>query len=239
MFTWLDLVWPIGITLLIFIICIIAVAKEAKNAKRVGVFVSCIGLMVVSVAGAGVYYYMRWKALPYKDCYHNNFANITHLNVKPNLKTPKGIKVDNSSGQEIDLDKIDSRIDSMEMCFKDIVKDKLVLTDQQARDADCYRREFKLEDVTIKRNCLTLKIVKPVSSKCSDWQFIGVKADSDKGCLDKGLKPTPECPCQWRVAIQDQNVLVTPPALYLWDIGRMVTSCNNVWKTPFTPCLMK
>lgn len=176
------------------------------------------------------------------DCYQNLFQNITNYGVEPNAKTPSGIRVD-TGGYPINLQKLDKRIALIESCIQTIAES------HPLADADwqCLKTEFRQQD-KLKRDCLIIKIVPSVYSKCSNWQFIDAKAP-DKLCVAKGLVSAKECPCQWRTAIQDENIIITPPeetrntpptvpaTPYLWEIGRLMTSCNNVWASPFSQCL--
>lgn len=168
------------------------------------------------------------------NCYKNAYRDITNLPVSPDKKTPSGIRVD-TGGHDVNLAELDRRIANIEKCILDTAKEYGFATRTEMADWQCLSNDFTMIE-ELRRECLIIKIVAPVLSKCSNWQFIGIKAP-DELCLAKGVTPTPECPCMWRSAIQNENVIVTPPALYLWDIGRIMTSCNNVWFSLFAKCL--
>jgi hypothetical protein len=166
----------------------------------------------------------------YSDCYQNFFEDITDFEINPDMATGSGIKVD-SGGFDVDLFALDARIGMMEWCITGVMANN----PEPDPKWQCLYRNFTGMR-RLKRSCLIIKIVPPVYSKCSKWQFIGVPAPNEL-CRAKGINPTPECPCMWRTAVQDDNVVITPPALYLWEIGRIMTSCNNIWESPFAPCL--
>lgn len=177
------------------------------------------------------------------NCYENNFENITNHTISPDTSTPEGISVD-TGGYPINLQMLDERINRIESCIQNLFKN-YPLPDAKWK---CLKTRFDPQEKLL-RKCLVIKIVPPVYSPCSDWQFIGEYAPAEF-CLVKGVVPKPECPCRWRTAIQDENVIITPPeetrsnipptippAPYLWEIGRMMTSCNEVWQSPFSACL--
>ena len=164
-------------------------------------------------------------------CYQNFYQNITNYEVRADTTTPSGIRVD-TGGYAVNLIALDARITKIEMCIKQVAK-SLTLSAENKKNWQCSRENLKGELI---RDCLVIKVVAPTFSKCSDWQFIGVPAPNEL-CLAKGVKPTAECPCMWRTAIQDDNIIITPPAMYLWEVGRVMTSCNNIWHSPFAKCL--
>ncbi|EFK97432.1 hypothetical protein LDC_0530, partial [sediment metagenome] len=93
----------------------------------------------------------------------------------------------------------------------------------------------------IKRNCIKIKIVPAVVSKCHpEWQFIDALAPSD-ACIAKGMIPTAECPCRWRSGIVNEQNVVVPPAIYLWPVVNIATGCGNPWSSgsPFAKCMAK
>lgn len=166
-------------------------------------------------------------------CYQNFYQNITNYEVSPDVVTPSGIKVD-AGGYAVDLVALDARIAKIEACIQAAAAESLALSAEEKKSWQCLREVDS--DQKLSRECLVIKVVTPTFSKCSDWQFIGVMAP-DEGCLAKGLTPTSECPCMWRTAVQDDNIVITPPAMYLWEVGRIMTSCNDVWHSPYAKCL--
>jgi hypothetical protein len=89
----------------------------------------------------------------------------------------------------------------------------------------------------LNKECLIIKFIPAVKSSCSNWEFLPILAP-EQGCIDKGLIPTAECPCRWRTGILNDNVILTPPATYLWDIIRIMTTCNGFWYSPYAKCAM-
>lgn len=167
---------------------------------------------------------------PKNDCYMNMFSNITAYIPKWTMTTPAGYRLDTTDAvPDISLEILDIRLNNIEKCVLEVAKNNPVAKPEWA----CLGNKLIAEP--IKKNCLLIKVVKPVMSKCSTWQHIPVKAP-DQLCRDKGLEPTAECPCLWRVAVQDDNILITPPAMHLWDIVRIMTSCNGMWSSPLAAC---
>lgn len=157
---------------------------------------------------------MLISCFPTQDCYLNNhYKNITHCQINITDYTDQGIAID-MSGFNINLKEIDRRIDAIEQCFSEV---------------SGYEEK-------IKRECLTIKVVVPILSQCSDQQMVPVKAP-DEFCNNKGITPTKECPCLWRTAIQDNTTIVTPPVMYLWEIGRIHFGNNNIWESEYAKCL--
>jgi hypothetical protein len=165
------------------------------------------------------------------QCYNGYFENITNYTVKPDAVTPSGIRVD-TGGYAVDFIKLDARLAQMEACIQEVARASLALPRETLQKWQC----LKFDDTPLNRACLVIKVVSPAYSSCSDWQHIPVEAPADL-CEAKGLTPTADCHCLWRTAIQDNNTIITPPAMYLWDVGRMMTTCNDVWRSDFAKCL--
>lgn len=161
--------------------------------------------------------------------------------VNPNLITPGGIQVD-TSDYATDVALLDERVEKTETCILRVMAENPV----PDPGWQCLAENYKPEP--LKRDYLIIKLVAPVW-QCSNWQLLPIPAP-DEYCLVKDILPTPQCPCLWRTAIQDENIILTPPpetrpgipptsppAPYLWEIGRMMTSCNDTWHSPFAQCL--
>jgi len=161
---------------------------------------------------------------PCGHCPPNMFTDITDLPVHADMVTQSGTKVD-SGGFAVDLEALDRRILAILECVRNVAE-------PAKPEWQCMRDMPYTEP-----DCLVVKVVPPVVSECSDWQFIGVAAP-DSLCEAKGMVPTPKCPCMWRQVIQGDWTVVTPVAMYLWDVGRAATSCLGVWNTPYAKCLM-
>ena len=197
--------------------------KEIKMPK---LFISILSVLSLSLSACGDDLSGR--------CYQNSYQNVTNYEeVRADVMTPSGIRVD-TGGYAVDLATLDARVAKIEACILRMAAESLVLPAEQKKSWQCLREVDPNQELM--RDCLVIKVVAPTFSKCSDWQFIGVAAP-DGLCLAKGITPTDECPCMWRTAIQDDNVVITPPAMYLWEVGRIMTSCNNIWFSPFAKCL--
>ena len=137
------------------------------------------------------------------------------------------------------MKEIDGRVRAIEDCILRKYSELGETSQEQQAEWHCWRRTFSSTDI-LKRECLIIKIVEPYKRNPSceeyDWQLLPIKV-ADALCISKGLTPTEKCPCMWRTLIQDENVIITPPAIYLWELGRMMTSCNNIWASPFSECL--
>jgi hypothetical protein len=216
------------------------IGKPKTGESKVPLYIICAGLILCAIGTATVMMVIKYKDSNYK-CYKNWYSNVhPPVEVTPNLKTPKGILVDTTGVKtKVDLKKLDDRIDAMSVCLMDLMKAKPKLNEKEKQAGNCNLDIFDGTKDPIKRDCLIIKVV-PVykMSANNEWQLLNAPAP-DEVCMEKGLKPTVKHPCMWRSAIQDQNVLITPPALYLWDIVRMATGCNNMWKTHFSKCAMK
>ena len=191
-----------------------------------------------------------------EECYWNNYSNFTDYSIEVDSYTPSGIGVDTDRGTfTVDLAALDERINKIESCIHEVMDENPDFDDETTEKGQCWGEGKFYRDVwpfeRLRRHCLKIKLVPPVYSECSDWQFIRATVDPDPElCREKGVEPTPTCPCLWRTAIQDENTIISPPpetrsdvdpvsvpAPYLWEIGRMMTSCNYVWYTPFAKCL--
>lgn len=153
-------------------------------------------------------------------CYNNNYLSFTNYNKEnyKELKTEYGITV--YSNQEMDLNDIDKKTKELETCL----------------------------GIKIKKNCFAVLIPDDwFYSVASNQQLLPYAAPIEL-CWDKGLDvpkecsgvalPTIACPitCNWRVATQDNFLIITPPNLLLYkaELARLVLGVNNVWEEPAT-----
>jgi len=87
-----------------------------------------------------------------------------------------------------------------------------------------------------KRSCYTILLPGDWDVACSDSRQQVFGRAGNGSCLGKGLPPTEECPCAWRVVLQDGNVIVTTPNLYMLRPGvvELLTGYDsrNLWNTP-------
>lgn len=177
------------------------------------------------------------------NCYRNYYQNITDYEISINSITPNGVNVDDS-GFYVDLEEIDRQIDEMETCVQNALAggiDLAIARTQGCRDESWnYRVDFS--GISVLRECLTVKIAPDwyVSHCSEDYMEIFPCDISPQVCIDKGLEITDECPCRCRSAIQDENIVITTPNLYLFrgELARMITGCNNPWFSPISQCLV-
>ena len=149
------------------------------------------------------------------DGYHNNYLSFTYYSLKDydKHKTPNGVEV--YSNQPFDATHIDEVVDGLEVCL----------------------------EMSIRRDWFVVLIPDDwFESACSGEQLIPYAANPAL-CRAKGIEiaeecewvsvPTEECacPCNWRVATQEDYIIVTPPNLRLFaaELSRMVTGINNPW----------
>ena len=159
-------------------------------------------------------------------CLPNFYKDVTSYKVNSTFII-NGINIDKSEYINVDLSSLGKRLNNIEECIKKVISSYEIIPDSW----ECVRKKIELQP----RECIIIKIVPPIYSTCSDWQFTNAYAP-DELCIEKGFYPTKECPCRWRSAIQNDVVLITPPNLYLWDIIRIYTGCNNIWKSPLSQC---
>ena len=172
--------------------------------------------------------------VPPDQCYINHYQNITNYEVNPNT-TIAGVMVDDGSF-DFDREILADRILAIEEC---LVGAAGPLDPKEKEEGRCLKDS--LEPLPFKRDCLVIKIVESVYSPCSPNEgFLPVEAPQAL-CEEKGLEADPNCPCRWRTAIQDDNVLIVPlesaERMNLWDLTRIWSGCNNQWKvTNLTKC---
>ncbi len=184
---------------------------------------------------------------PNGQCYQNNYQMLKYYPMNFTEITPGGIEVD-SSGQYVDLNAIDQKSEELEACLSRTFGENPNIEMEVATQADCRKGSgplfTRLElPIILKRNCIKVKIPDDWSvSPCSGEEMLNIAAP-DALCLNKGITPTQECPCRWRVATQESNTsstIITPPGLRLYkaELARIVIGCNNVWLIPqITACL--
>lgn len=182
-----------------------------------------------------------WLILTIPSCVNDDccdlygYASQFHYDVRPSQSTSKGIAAD-LTGQDISLEAIDRLTDEVETCLRLAFGDPPIIPEDVRQKAACRGKTFRLP---LARECFVVKIPDDWELSCDQsQQVLPLKSTSyrppDKLCEDKGLEPTPECPCRWRAGIQDDNTIVVTPSLYLYKdpLIRMVTGCNNPWGHP-------
>ncbi|MDP3987206.1 MAG: hypothetical protein Q8P81_03215 [Nanoarchaeota archaeon] len=169
-------------------------------------------------------------------------SGVIEYEVEIDKVTQNGFRVD-TGGIPIDLNSLDLRMTEIEKCIYDVYFSHPILTRDEVVAGECNIYDIKMKP-QINRKCVEIKVVEPVFSKCSNWQHVSkcegcepAYADP-KLCEAKGLIVTPECPCMYRTATYGDDTIITPPDMYLWEVTRLVTGCNNIWKSPYSVCAM-
>lgn len=164
--------------------------------------------------------------------YDGHFANVTAYSIAPTQMTPQGLNVD-ASGSWVDLAAIDAKVDAVEQCLQGLYPDG-VLPATMVATGHCLQNHFSPR---VHREALVIKVAPNWHVGCSGEQQFSCAVDPQL-CVDKGLVPTVQCPCQCRSAIQDQDIIVTTPDLRMLDhdLIRIVTSCNYIWVDPLQGC---
>lgn len=175
-----------------------------------------------------------WNVLCPK-CQQRYVASVSSYKVKETSRTKGGLRLDLSEAPgPVDMDDLDRRVAAMTACLDE--EAKKVGYRPTDRSWGCPRF---VDPGKWKRDCTVIKVVKAAPpSPCSpQWEFLPIAADP-RLCEAKGLPPTPACPCRWRTVTQDGMYVITPPALYLWELGTIITGCLNIWSSPFAKCLV-
>lgn len=190
------------------------------------------------------------------NCYHNNhpfsaFSKYpdSYGDVNVDAKTPSGIQVD-TGGFAVDLEDLDRRIAQTEECVLSVMNNEYAedLDNKTAMNWGCNTKNFN-DRQKLKRDCLIIKLVPPIAySQDGIWQLLDATAPQER-CEQKGLKPSAEHPCRYRVISVDENIIVTPPpdqrheveptvppAPYLWEIVSVMTGCTQIWNNEFAKC---
>ncbi len=166
------------------------------------------------------------------DCYNNFYRNITSYDVEADTYTPEGIGLDNPQRQNYQLspEEVDWQVNDLERCMNESFKTDPVISEEDAKNSYCLRREF-YEPIAIKKECLTVKVPDDVYTSVCTGELLFECSIDPQLCIDKGLEPDPRCPCNCRATIQDENTILTEPRLKLFraELARMATGCNNPW----------
>ena len=159
--------------------------------------------------------------------YHGMYRSVTSYNIQPVTRTPGGIHVDRS-GNNIDLDDLDKKTAQVETCLAKNFPDGRLSPEVQSA-SHCIRPTF---DPFFHRDAAYVKIAPDWHVGCEGEQVFPCNVDP-KLCEAKGFVPTKQCPCECRSTIQNDNVVVTTPNLYLYkgELIRLMTGCNNIWTT--------
>lgn len=169
-----------------------------------------------------------------RPAYYSRLANVTSYDVKTPKITPGGIRF----GGDLDplfLDRVTRQVASCLAQVREPTTEEKVILDCPLA---AIRRDVdpKAFDVFVPKDW------RP-SLNDPQEQVLPAPADS-KLCFSpppvgKGLKcEVPPCECNFRVAVQDNRTVVTPPNLKLFPeaLVRLVTACNYVWAPPLSEC---
>ncbi len=186
---------------------------------------------IMLTVGACCLWFKSWCP----TCPLGHYQSLSTYAFKETHRTSKGVRVDDSLGYGIDLELLDLRVDNMRGCIQEEMLKLAVITAEQRTSWGCAGIGFD-ESYKLSRGCFAIKVVAPIKSACSDWELLPIPAP-DVLCQAKGLEVSADCPCRWRTVIQDDFLIITPPALYLWEIAKIWTQCSNTWASPFAKCL--
>lgn len=154
------------------------------------------------------------------------FEDQTYYDVSPSKVSQLGIPIDDSGWgtNPNDVDEIVVRV-------LDCLAGKIPgghIPSRMMQSSQCI-----VNHVDIYKNvaCLTVKIAPTYIMSCDgEWQLLPDPAP-ERLCYDKGLLPDTNCPCRWRVGLQDQTTAVVTPDLRMLPDGmvRALTGCSNPW----------
>lgn len=182
--------------------------------------------------------------------YQNNYARNTDYKIAPETVTPHGVAVDRS-GFEVELSDIDLVIDRAEVCLAKHFAEIDPYCVEQKKHCQPILKEhshsefWKCYDIMVgcnkydrvkngfDRSRFRVKIAPDWRYACDGQTMVFPCGVDPKPCRDKGLEPTPECPCSCRSTIQDSDIITTPQLIILaGELVRLTTGFNNPWNVP-------
>lgn len=165
-------------------------------------------------------------------CYGGGYADVTSYPFQETSRTASGIALDDPLGQ-LDSPEVDRQTAAVEACLRARFPGGQLPPDL-ARRADCLGDRV---DLVAHRACLRVQVAPDWRVGCAGQEVFPCAVDPAL-CAAKGLRPTAECPCECRSAIQgDRTVVVTPDLrLYEGDLLRLQTGCNYVWVPGLEEC---
>lgn len=160
-------------------------------------------------------------------CLYRSYVSQFDYKVKISDTTPDGIQVD-TSGQDIDLDKLDRLTRETELCLEAEFGNPPVIPEDVMLEGECTSNSFALP---FHRECFDVKVPNDWVMSCDGTQQLLPALAPQQGCLDKGLEPNSDCPCRWRGGLQNSNTIVTTPSMIIYKdpLIRFGTGCNNPW----------
>lgn len=168
------------------------------------------------------------------DCPNYRYESNFRYENKVEETTPGGVRVD-FTGQNLNPTLIDRAAQEVEECLIAQFGNPVVIPPELMSAASC---ETAQPSLPYRRECLAVKIPDDWTMNCSGTEQVLPYGAPDQLCRDKGLNPTPECPCRWRVGTQDDHWIVATPNLRLLkaEMVRHFTGCNNAWIGALATC---
>ena len=180
--------------------------------------------------------------------YQNHYRRVTNYAIRADATTPHGVQVD-TSGFEVNLERIDYIFDFVEQCLADNFPKIAPFCEDVKNQCQgdtgwrCYDFLIGCENYErikdgIDRRAIKVKVAPDWHYSCNHEYAIFSCNIPDDGCLAKGLTPTPECPCSCRSTIQGSDLITTPELIALsGELVRLVTGFNNPWTVePLKAC---
>lgn len=101
------------------------------------------------------------------------------------------------------------------------------------------RQRRKLKHFPAIRRQFKIKIAPDWHYACDGQTMVFPCRINPNACRNKGLEPTPECPCSCHSTIQDFDIITTPQLIVLaGELVRLTTGFNNPWNVPpITSCV--
>lgn len=168
----------------------------------------------------------------------HNFSNFTNYDVAVTAYTPQyGIGVDDPKN-ELDLIKLDKTLSNIEQCMQQFVSEPL--TEAEFSEGECFGgQDFSVHDPLI------IKVAPDWTLEDQPNQFTGQLEQTflcDVGpdrCVEKGLTPTAEHPCnKCRAIVQNQTTVVTVPRMTVMpaNVITVMTGCLDPWHGRLATC---
>lgn len=182
--------------------------------------------------------------------YQNDYAKITDYKINPDTETSRGVAIDRS-GFAIDIELVDTVINKTEDCLAEHLEELAPFCAEQKERCQPilknheYPEFWRCYDITV--GCNTYKRIKNGFARkdlgikiAPDWHYACDQATmvfpcgiDPQACINKGLEPTPECPCSCRSTVQEYTVITTPQFQVLaGELIRLTTGFNNPWNVP-------
>lgn len=186
-----------------------------------------LGLIVIIALLDGCQWDERPDPLPTDaaSCYADPLHVPMNLGpVRPSCETTDGWRVAVMTSAGFDGDLLDARLAAMDAALRIATEGGL----QTEPAWMCGAAALKPTGVP---RCTLFVVIEPVVSQCTGWELLPVEADPQM-CRDKGMEPTPQCPCRWRTAPWHGAVVTTPHHAPVWTAVELASGCRNAWASP-------